>query len=216
MPQLVSEAYRLRLLRGVEERLAMAGFCRVAGVDEAGRGCLAGPVVAAAVLLQPQHTLPGVDDSKRLAVGDREKLAERICGSALSWSVQAVPPATIDRSNILAATRQAMNQALLELKPSPDCAVVDAVKLTQLPFPCLGLVRGDSLSYSVACASIVAKVERDRYMQQLDRQYPQYGFARHKGYAAAEHRRALRQYGPSPEHRLTFHSVLPTVEEIEH
>lgn len=212
--QLVSEAYRLRLLSGVDEQLRMAGFARVAGVDEAGRGCLAGPVVAAAVVLEPGHMLPGVDDSKNLSAAARERLATVIKESALTWSVKSVSPAVIDCTNILDATRRAMVGCLESLQPKPDCAVLDAVRLSSLGFPCLGLVRADAVSYTVASASILAKVERDRLMRELDQVYPQYGFARHKGYGAAEHRAALAEYGPSPEHRLTFRSVLPRADEV--
>ncbi len=214
LQQLVSEAYRLRLMSGVDERLRLAGYERVAGVDEAGRGCLAGPVVAAAVVLEPGHTLPGVDDSKNLSASVREGLAAAIKRTALSWSVKSVSPAVIDSINILEATRLAMTACLEDLRPRPDCAVLDAVRLSSLGYPCLGLVRADAISYSVASASILAKVERDRLMLELDQEYPQYGFARHKGYAAVEHRRALVQYGPTPEHRLTFRSVLPRTDEV--
>jgi ribonuclease HII len=213
LQQLVSEAYRLRLLSAVDERLRLAGYERVAGVDEAGRGCLAGPVVAAAVVLRPGHSLPGVDDSKNLSARVRERLAAAIKESALTWSVKSVSPTVIDRTNILDATRRAMLECLEDLHPRPDCAIVDAVRLSSLDFPCLGLVRADAVSYSVASASILAKVERDRQMRELDREYPQYGFAKHKGYGAAEHREALATYGPSPVHRLTFRSVLPRTDE---
>lgn len=204
----------MRLLCAVDERLRLAGYERVAGVDEAGRGCLAGPVVAAAVVVRSGHSLAGVDDSKNLSVRVRERLAAAIKESALTWSVKSVSPTVIDRTNILDATRRAMLECLEDLRPRPDCAILDAVRLESLDFPCLGLVRADSVSYSVASASILAKVERDRQMRELDREYPQYGFARHKGYGAAEHREALAQYGPSPVHRLTFRSVLPRTDEV--
>lgn len=213
LQQLVTEAYRLRLLSGVDELLQMAGYERVAGVDEAGRGCLAGPVVAAAVVLEPGHTLPGVDDSKNLSSKVRERLAEAIKESALTWSIRSVSPAVIDSTNILDATRRAMSECLEDLHPRPDCAVLDAVRLSSPGYPCLGLVRADAVSYCVASASILAKVDRDRQMRQLDQEYPQYGFAKHKGYGAAEHREALAEYGPCPVHRLTFRSVLPRVDE---
>ena len=183
-------------------------------MDEAGRGCLAGPVVAAAVVLWPGCTIPGVDDSKNVRSPLRERLAADIKEAAISWSVKSVSPAVIDRTNILVATRRAMSACLEDLRPQPDCAIVDAVRLDSTDYPCLGMIRGDVLSYSVASASILAKVERDRLMQELDRDYPQYGFAQHKGYAAAEHREALAEYGPTPEHRLTFRSVLPRTNEV--
>lgn len=214
--QLGLEAYRLRLLRGLDDLLRSYGWCQLAGVDEAGRGCLAGPVVAAAVIVERQHTLPGVDDSKRLRAADRENLSLQIRETAIAWSIGMATPSEIDRVNILEATRLAMRRALAGLTPEPECALVDAVRIAPLDYPCLSLVRGDIVSYSVACASILAKVERDRLMSELDRAYPHYGFARHKGYAAAEHRQALANYGPTPEHRLTFRSVLPRETEALH
>ncbi len=206
---LFAEAYRLRLLRGLEDWLARCGFCRIAGVDEAGRGSLAGPVVAAAVIVDPRCAIPGVDDSKCLDAACRERLAASIRASALAWAVVPIPPDVIDRINILEATRQAMRQSLARLAPSPDIAVIDAVALSGLGIPFLPLVRGDSVSYAVACASILAKVARDRMMTDLHRQYPMYGFASHKGYSVPEHLRALEAYGPCPEHRLTYAPVLP-------
>lgn len=210
MERLAAETYRLGLLTGLEELLAVSGYLRPAGVDEAGRGCLAGPVVAAAVIADPRRPpLPGVDDSKALPPEQRRDLAGRIRERALCCAVAAADAATIDRVNILEATRLAMVRALTSLDPGPDCAVVDAVRLTGLGYPCLGLVKGDSLSYAVACASILAKVERDALMVELDAAYPQYGFAHHKGYAAPDHLEALREYGPSAAHRLTFRAVVP-------
>ena len=212
MEPLLAEAYRLSLLRGVEERLYQLGYSNLAGVDEVGRGCLAGPVVAAAVVVDPHRTVPGVDDSKRLSAEARRRLATHIRESALDWSVAVVSPAIIDRINILQASKRAMVQALNNLSILPDVALVDAVPLARQSYPCLPLVRGDSFSYAIACSSIVAKVERDRMMEELDTSYPHYGFARHKGYAAPEHLDALRDFGPCPSHRLTFRSVLPRLE----
>lgn len=211
MTALFAEVYRLRLLRGLEDLLAQWGYCRIAGVDEVGRGSLAGPVVAAAVIVDPRCVVPGVDDSKCLAAEERERLARAIRDSALAVAVAEVPADVIDRVNILEATRQAMCQSLGSLRPLPDCAVIDAVPLQGQRFPCLPVVRGDSMSYAVACASIVAKVERDRRMVEMDREYPQYGFASHKGYGVAEHLEALATYGPCPIHRLTYRPVLPRV-----
>lgn len=211
LAQVIAEACRLRLMRGLEEILAGAGYARVAGVDEAGRGALAGPVVAAAVIPDPSRVVPAVDDSKCLSPAERERLAGAVRHGALAYAVAAVSPATIDRVNILEASRLAMHRALAALRPRPDCVVVDAVALAGLGVPCLPVVRGDQISYAVACASILAKVERDRLMVELDRQLPQYGFAGHKGYGAPEHLQALREYGPSPVHRLTFRPVVPRV-----
>ena len=212
MLDLFAEAYRLRLMRGLEDWLAGCGYCRVAGVDEAGRGSLAGPVVAAAVIVDPRSSVPGVDDSKCLTAPERERLAAAIRATALASVVVAVAADVIDRINILEATRRAMCQAVSGLKPEPDCVVVDAVTLSGFQVPCLPLIRGDSVSYGVACASILAKVERDRMMTELDREYPAYGFGVHKGYGVPEHLQALEAYGPCPVHRLTYKPVLPRVE----
>ncbi len=212
--QLMAEVFRLRLLAGLEDLLEVSGYSRVAGVDEAGRGCLAGPVVAAAVISDPERRLPGIDDSKVLSAASRERLSEMIRRTAIGWSVAAVSPAIIDRVNILEATRSAMLQALESLDPQPECAIIDAVSLPAASYPRLPLVRADGFIYSVACASILAKVERDRLMLDLDREYPVYGFAQNKGYAAVGHRRALAEFGPCPVHRLTFRSVVPRRAEV--
>jgi ribonuclease HII len=211
MLDLFAEAYRLRLMRGLEDGLAGCGYCRVAGVDEAGRGSLAGPVVAAAVLVDPHSAVPGVDDSKCLTAAERERLAAAIRATALAFTVVAVHADVIDRINILEATRRAMAQAVSTLRPAPDCVVVDAVHLRGFLVPCLPLIRGDSVSYGVACASILAKVERDRMMGELDGEYPAYGFAVHKGYGVPEHLQALEAFGPCPVHRLTYRPVLPRI-----
>ena len=211
---LMAEAFRLRLLTGLDRLLEGCGYSALAGVDEAGRGCLAGPVVAAAVIPDPERRVPGVDDSKVLSPESRERLAGTLRRTAIAWSVASVSPATIDRVNVLEATRAAMVRALDSLDPQPDYAVVDAVSLPDRSYPCLPLIRGDGFCYAVASASILAKVERDRIMRDLDREYPFYGFARNKGYAAEEHRRALAEFGPCPVHRLTFRSVLPRRAEV--
>lgn len=204
-----AEFSRLGCLRALEERLERSGLSPVAGVDEAGRGCLAGPVVAAAVIPGEGPAIPGVDDSKRLGADQRRVLATRIRASAVAFAVRAVPAAAIDRSDILSASRRAMYEAVRALDPSPAVVVVDAVTLPELAMPALALVKGDALSYAVACASILAKDQRDHWMADLDPSYPHYGFARHKGYASAEHLRVLERFGPSPEHRLSFARVLP-------
>jgi ribonuclease HII len=206
------EAYRLRLLRGLEDLAAASGFRVVAGVDEAGRGCLAGPVVAAAVVMDPRRLLVGVDDSKRLPPELREHLAERVRASALACSWVAISADVVDRVNVLEATRLAMLAALDRLELPPELVLVDAVPL-RWRAPCLPLVRGDRISYAVACASIVAKTERDRLMRDYDARYPGYGFAEHKGYAALRHRQAIEELGPSPIHRLTFRSVVPRFDD---
>lgn len=206
---LIAEGYRLRLMRGLEQLLADGGYPLVAGVDEVGRGCLAGPVVAAAVLVDPTSWIPGVDDSKRLKPLQRERIAKLIRRTAVASSVIAVPASTIDRINILEATRLAMTEALRSLHIAPDCALVDAIALGDFPFPTVPIVRGDSFSYAVACASILAKTERDQMMLDYHHRYPDYGFESNKGYGAKEHRDALVEHGPTPIHRLTFKSVLP-------
>jgi ribonuclease HII len=210
--EVFAEAYRLRLLRSLEDQLALCGFRRIGGADEAGRGSLAGPVVAAAVVVDRSRLVPGVDDSKCLAAPGRERLAEAIRAASHAVAVASVPAKVIDQVNIYQASRMAMCQALAALRPSPDCAVVDAVPLAGCGFPCLPVVRGDAISYAVACASIIAKVERDRLMVDLDRRHPQYGFASHKGYSVPEHIAALAAYGPCPEHRLTYRPVVPRID----
>jgi ribonuclease HII len=185
------------------------GLERVAGLDEAGRGPLAGPVVAAAVVLWPGGMISGVDDSKRLTPDERAEIFAEIERRAMAVAVGIVGARTIDRVNILEATRLAMRQALGALGVSPDLVLTDWVALAGLPWPQRNLVRGDQRSATVAAASIVAKVTRDRLMEEADREFPQYGFGRHKGYPTAEHRRTLAQHGPCPLHRRRFHGVSP-------
>ncbi|MEM6456671.1 MAG: ribonuclease HII [Acidobacteriota bacterium] len=187
-----------------------AGYTWIAGVDEAGRGALAGPVVAAAVVLGPDDPqIPGVDDSKRLDSATRTRLAHHV-RRAHRHAVVAVAADAIDRSNIRLATRRAMRRALGRLPQAPDAVLVDAVRLgDDLGAPVLPLIKGDALSYAIAAASVLAKVARDAMMTTLDRRHPHYGFADHKGYGAARHREALRRYGPTAEHRLSFRTVVP-------
>jgi ribonuclease HII len=184
-----------------------AGLGRVAGVDEAGRAPLAGPVVAAAVILAPAARIEGLDDSKRLLPMERERLYGLIQVRAVAFAVGIVDAVTIDRVNILEATRLAMRVALEGLGTAPELVLTDFVSLRGLACPQRNLVRGDQRSATVAAASIVAKVTRDRLMAELDGAYPQYGFGRHKGYPTEEHRSALRKFGPCPLHRRTFQGV---------
>jgi ribonuclease HII len=184
-----------------------AGLIRVAGVDEAGRGPLAGPVVAAAVLVTPEHRIRGVADSKLLSAERREELFGAIHEQALAVGVAIVDHATIDRVNILQATRLAMLDALARLSVAPDFVITDFVTLPGVPCPQKNLVHGDLRCASVAAASIVAKVTRDRIMIELDTQFPEYGFARHKGYGTPDHLAALDRHGPCPVHRRTFAGV---------
>jgi ribonuclease HII len=176
-------------------------------VDEAGRGPLAGPVVAAAVVLRPGTRIDGVDDSKRLSPEARDGLFERIQAEAWAVGVGMADPETIDRMNILEATRLAMRRALAALGVEPELVLTDHVTLYELPWPQRNLVKGDRRSASVAAASIVAKVTRDRLMEAADREFPEYGFGRHKGYPTPEHREALGRHGPCPIHRRSFAGV---------
>jgi ribonuclease HII len=173
-------------------------------VDEAGRGPLAGPVVAAAVVLAPEARIAGVDDSKRLVPEERRRLFDVIQARALAVAVAVVDQVTIDRINILEATRRAMGQALAALAVEPELVLTDFVSVPGLRCPQRNLVEGDRRSASVAAASIIAKVTRDRLMEEADREFPLYGFGRHKGYATAEHREALERHGPCALHRRTF------------
>ena len=184
-----------------------SGLARVAGVDEAGRGPLAGPVVAAAVVVTPEHRVRGVRDSKLLTPERRDELFVVIHERALAVGVSIVDHATIDRVNILQATRLAMVDALARLPIPPDLVITDFVALPDVPCPQKNLVDGDARCASVAAASIVAKVTRDRIMLELDKQFPEYGFARHKGYATPDHLAALDRFGPCPVHRRSFAGV---------
>ena len=184
------------------------GFPRVAGIDEAGRGPLAGPVSAAAVILDPAAVPPGIDDSKALTAEKRDALFDAILGTALAVGIGLAPAGEIDAVNIRQATFAAMRRAVRALGIAPDHLLVDGRDLPPgLPCPARALVRGDALSLSIAAASIVAKVTRDRLMTRLDSAYPAYGFRSHKGYPTAAHREAILRHGPTPYHRLSFGSV---------
>jgi len=185
------------------------GARAVAGVDEAGRGPLAGPVVAAAVILDPDRPVRGVADSKTLSPARRERLFGEIHERARAVGVGIVSHGEIDRINILQATLRAMTRAVEELTAAPDYLLIDALTLPAVALPQEGIVRGDGRSVSIAAASIVAKVTRDRLMADLDRAYPGYGFAVHKGYPTAAHRSALARLGPCPVHRRSFRGVPP-------
>lgn len=200
-----------------EHALLEQGLTRIAGVDEAGRGPLAGPVFAAAVILPPQWILNGmpkalkkVNDSKQLTPELREILfAELISCPEVHFAIAQVPEQMIDQINILQATHRAMNHALAQLNPAPQHVLVDGLRVRSMPWPQTAIVSGDALSYSIAAASILAKVSRDRLMVQLDSQYPGYGFAEHKGYATPEHLAAIQARGPSPIHRQSFSPFRP-------
>lgn len=176
----------------------------VCGVDEAGRGPWAGPVSAAAVILDPANLPIGINDSKKLNEAARERLFEEILTVAIATSVVMVDAPTIDQMNILAATHLAMAQAVAGLKVAPSLALVDGNRAPKLPCPAVTVINGDALSLSIGAASILAKVTRDRFMMQADADFPGYGFARHKGYGVPQHMAALAKLGPCPLHRLTF------------
>lgn len=190
------------------EKLAQAqGFLKIAGVDEVGRGPLAGPVLAAAVILPAGLLIPGVDDSKKLTQHKRETLFDIIMDQALSIGIGSVGPEIVDSINILQATRLAMLNAVQQLSPQPDYLLIDGITPINSALPQKTVKKGDSLSLSIAAASIIAKVTRDRLMTEMDQRYPGYGFAGHKGYGSAAHLEAIRRLGPSPIHRLTFGGV---------
>ena len=192
----------------IEQKLDRCGLGPVAGVDEAGRGPLAGPVVAASVILRADEIPPGIRDSKKLSARQRDQLYEEIISRAVSVGTGMCPPRLIDRLNILEATMWAMTEALLSMDVRCGCAVIDGNRLPDLPIPLVGLVKGDARCASVAAASIVARVVRDRLMERLDVYYPRYNLRRNKGYGTREHMHALLQYGPTRIHRLTFEPVL--------
>lgn len=185
----------------------------IAGVDEAGRGSLAGPVVAAAVILPPGVVLPGLADSKLLAASTRLRLAEAIQAVATSWAVAAVEAADIDSTNILRATLRAMTEAVGKLSPLPRLVLVDGSAAPRLPMPARAVVKGDRHVPVISAASVLAKVARDRTMEDWALRFPAYGFAQHKGYGTAAHRAAIARHGPSPIHRVTFGGVREHVED---
>ncbi len=200
--------------RAEEKRLANAGYQLIAGVDEAGRGALAGPVVAAAVIMPYPLDTPWLDqirDSKLLGPTKRERLYHDIKRTAISVGIGTIPPEVIDSQNIITATKLAMKQAIAQLSPAPEYLLIDHLLLPDIPPPQKGITNGDRLCFSIACASIIAKVTRDRFMVQLDKIYPGYGLAQHKGYGTREHLFHLRQRGPCPIHRQSFAPVRDVV-----
>jgi len=200
----------LKPSRTEEMKFFSQGYRLVAGVDEAGRGALAGPVVAAAVIMPHPLNTPWsgqVADSKLICPNRRERLYLDIKGSAISVGVGIVPAGVIDSRNIVTATRLAMKQAIAQLRPPPDSLLIDYLLLPEVPLPQQGITNGDRLCFVIACASIIAKVARDRLMRDLDGIYPGYGLSRHKGYGTKEHIFYLRQRGPCPIHRRTFAPV---------
>lgn len=198
------EQDRLYEMLAFERKYADAGYNYICGIDEAGRGPLAGPVVAAAVILSPDDPIPFVNDSKKLSAKKREELYAAIMDRAVSVGVGQEEPDVIDRINILQADYLAMKTAVGKLSVQPQLCLNDAVHIPDLSVRQVSIIHGDAQSLSIAAASIIAKVTRDRIMEQYDLLYPEYGFARHKGYGTAQHIQAIRQYGPCPIHRMSF------------
>ena len=190
--------------RTIENALRRYGFVCVAGVDEVGRGCLAGPVMAGAVVLDPERHIPGLADSKALTEQARERLYDVIVAKSISWAVAAAEPAEIDTINIHQATFEAMRRALLALAPVPDAVIVDGFRIPALAIAQRRVIKGDRQCSAIAAASILAKVTRDRLMDRLHHEDPRYGFDRHKGYATADHLSAVSRFGYSPIHRRSF------------
>jgi len=199
-----------------EKRLEAQGYQLIAGVDEAGRGALAGPVVAAAVILPCGIDSPWLDqikDSKQLSPTKRELLFHNIHQIAISIGISMAPPELIDAQGIIKATRLAMKLAIDQLSPPPESLLIDYMLLPEVPLPQKGITNGDKLCFSIACASIMAKVARDHLMIGLDRIYPGYGLAQHKGYGTEKHLSCLRRLGPSPIHRQSFKPVRDIIEK---
>ena len=188
----------------LENEIYDSGVTLLCGVDEAGRGPLAGPVYAAAVMLPRGCEIPGLNDSKKLTEKRREELFDVICGKALAYGIARAEVAEIEERNILGATMLAMNRAIAKLAPPPELALIDGNRSAGIAVPSRCIVKGDARCADIAAASILAKVSRDRFMLQMAEQYPEYGFEQHKGYGTKLHYERLRQYGPSPIHRPSF------------
>lgn len=186
-----------------EKEYLRIGAKYICGVDEVGRGPLAGPVTVTAVIMDLQKPVDGVDDSKKLSEKKREMLYDRILDASVAVSTVSIDNGVIDEINILNATKKAMVEAVMSLEVKPDAVLIDAVNL-DLPYKTHAIVRGDALSYSIGCASIIAKVTRDRLMREYDKIYPEYGFSGNKGYGSARHIEAVKTFGPTPIHRRTF------------
>lgn len=199
------EEERLKKLKEIENELHQKGFSKICGIDEAGRGPLAGPVVVAGVIMPEDSMIEGVNDSKKVSEKKREKLYEQIIEEAISYSIAVIDQKVIDEINILNATKQGVTEVVDGLKEKPDLIIVDAldhINTRGIPFD--AIIKGDAKCYSIAAASILAKVTRDRIMRQWDEVYPQYGFLSHKGYGTAKHIAAIKEYGLCPLHRKTF------------
>ena len=206
MPKLSKEEdiERVKKMLTRENELMQSGYSFVCGIDEAGRGPLAGPVFAAAVILPPGLIIEGINDSKKLSPKKREELYDIICDKAIAWSLASVDEQIIDEINILNATFLAMRMSCEKLSTKADYALVDGNRLPGLSIPSEAIVKGDAKSISIAASSIIAKVERDRYITEMAKLYPEYGFEKHKGYGTKAHTEAILKYGPSPIHRKTF------------
>lgn len=199
------EQERLKKLKEIEKEWYQKGAKRICGIDEAGRGPLAGPVVVAAVIMPENSMIEGVNDSKKVTEKKREKLYDEITSNAIAWGVGIIDQNEIDEINILNATKKGLKKALIELIEKPDIILVDALTgIDTLGIPYQSIIKGDAKSYSIAAASIVAKVTRDRIMRQWDEIYPEYGFEKHKGYGTKAHIEAIKDYGICPLHRKTF------------
>lgn len=199
------EIERLNVLKEFENKLYSEGLKYIAGIDEAGRGPLAGPVVVGIAIMKPDSFIEGVNDSKKISEKKRELLYEQITNEAIDWSVGIVDQNEIDEINILNATKKALHMAITNLKIKPDRILVDALEhIDTCGIPYTSIIKGDAKVYSISAASIIAKVTRDRMMKEYDEIYPEYGFAGHKGYGTAKHIQAIKAYGPCPLHRKTF------------
>ena len=199
------EAARLELLKEKENELRKRGFNSICGIDEAGRGPLAGPVVVASVIMPAESNIEGVNDSKKISEKKREKLYEQILDEAISYGVVIVGQDEIDEINILNATKKGLTMSLQELTVKPDLIIVDALNhIDTMGIPYESIIKGDAKCYSISAASIIAKVTRDRIMREWDKVYPEYGFERHKGYGTSAHIEAIKEYGLCPIHRRSF------------
>ena len=199
------EEERLKVLKQQENELRKKGFNKICGIDEAGRGPLAGPVVIASVIMPADSMIEGVNDSKKVSEKKREILYDKIIEEAISYSVAIIGQDEIDEINILNATKKGLTISLQELTVRPDLILVDALEhIDTLGIPYESIIKGDAKCYSISCASIIAKVTRDRIMREWDKVYPEYNFAQHKGYGTAKHIEAIKQYGLCPIHRRSF------------
>lgn len=199
------EIERLNKLKEFENKLYKTGIKTIAGIDEAGRGPLAGPVVVGVAIMKPESFIEGVNDSKKISEKKRELLYETITEEAIDWAVGIVNQEEIDEINILNATKKALKMAIMNLKVKPERIVVDALEhMDTCGIPYTSIIKGDAKVYSISAASIIAKVTRNRIMREYDEIYPEYGFSQHKGYGTAKHIQAIKEYGPCPLHRKSF------------